>query len=271
MARFILTPQWQGSPAARAMLLVDGADAIADDLPRSSTVRVNVPAEAGDALGGRIRRRSALERVRQSVREALEADSELAIVVGGDCSVAVPAVAHAVRHHSDVAVVWFDAHGDVHSAESSPSGAYAGMALRAVLGDSELSDVDATIRPERAFLLGARALDEEEATYVSEQGVRHFAPAAFADPPGLAEAIVASGARAVYIHVDVDVLDPSAMTGLLEALPFGVSVAELTATIGAIRARLPLVGASLAGFAPAHASAALDDMGSILRIVGALA
>ncbi len=46
MTRFLVVPQWQGSPAARAMHLIDGAEAIAGDLPRGATVRVDVPVEA---------------------------------------------------------------------------------------------------------------------------------------------------------------------------------------------------------------------------------
>ena len=63
MTRFLVVPQWQGSPAARAMHLVDGAEAIAGDLPRASTARVEVPASAGEALGTGIRRYSALARI----------------------------------------------------------------------------------------------------------------------------------------------------------------------------------------------------------------
>ena len=54
-------------------------------------------------------------------------------------------------------------------------------------------------------------------------------------------------------------------------IPFGARVAELTAAITRLRARTPLVGASIAGFAPASPAAAVDDLGAILRIVGALA
>ena len=74
MTRFVIVPQWQGSPSARAMGLVDGAEAIAGDLPSSAVVRVEVPLEAGDALGGRVHRLSALTRV----RGALDARTEVA-------------------------------------------------------------------------------------------------------------------------------------------------------------------------------------------------
>ncbi|MCO7204784.1 arginase family protein, partial [Microbacterium sp. CnD16-F] len=129
MTRFVVAPQWQGSPSARAMRLIDGAEAIADDLPRSALTRIEVPAEAGEALGTGIRRFSTLTRVRDAIAEALDGADEPAVVVGGDCAVAVPGIAAAAARHPSLAVVWFDAHGDLHTPASSPSGALAGMAL----------------------------------------------------------------------------------------------------------------------------------------------
>ncbi|MCR2828112.1 arginase family protein, partial [Microbacterium sp. zg.Y909] len=60
MTRFIVVPQWQGSPSARAMLLVDGAEAIEGDLPRAACTRVDVPLEAGESLDTGVHRLSAL-------------------------------------------------------------------------------------------------------------------------------------------------------------------------------------------------------------------
>ena len=94
---------------------------------------------------------------------------------------------------------------------------------------------------------------------------------ALADASALAEAVAATGAAALYIHVDLDVLDPAVITGVGLPVPFGLTLDQLTGAIAAVRARRPLVGASLAGFAPADPAAAVDDLGTILRIVGALA
>ena len=66
-------------------------------------------------------------------------------------------------------------------------------------------------------------------------------------------------------------LDPAVITGVALPVPFGLSLEQLVAAIVAVRARVPLVGASIAGFAPASAGAAVDDLGTILRVVGALA
>ena len=269
MTRFIVVPQWQGSPSARAMRLIDGAEAVADDLPRAATTRVDVPPEAGEALGTGIRRFSTLVRVRDAVTEALGAGSERALVIGGDCSVAVPAVAHAARLAPDMALVWFDAHGDLHTPATSPSGAAAGMALRTILeGDPGAGPA---VPPERVVTVGMRELDAPEAAFLDETPLRALTVADLADPAALADAVAATGAASVYVHVDLDVLDPSAIIGVTAPVPFGTTAAVVTAAIAALRQRMPLAGASIAGFAPADRDAAVEDLGTILRVVGALA
>jgi arginase len=269
MTRFVVVPQWQGSPAARAMLLVDGAEAIAGDLPRAACTRVDVPVEAGESLGTGIRRFSALTRVRDRLSEALALSDEPALVVGGDCAVAVPAIAHAAARHPDLAVVWFDAHADLHSPETSPSGAFAGMALRAVIAGGPLGD--AAVAAERVVLAGAREFDDVEHGMRDASGIRSIAADELSDAELLARSVEDTGATAVYVHVDLDVLDPAELAGVALPVPFGVPLDRLTASIRELRARLPLVGTSIAGFAPASPRAAVDDLGTILRVVGSLA
>lgn len=281
MTRFFVVPQWQGSPAARAMHLVDGAEAIAGDLPRASTVRLEVPASAGEALDTGIRRFSALSRTAQALGEALaahdgstgEADERF-LVIGGDCGVAVPAIAHAAARRGaprdGLAVVWFDAHGDLNTPEASPSGAFAGMALRAVIDPLPLQGSGA-VPASRVILAGARELDDAESDALADSALTHLDVEALADPLTLADAVAATGAGAVYVHIDLDVLDPAVIGGVALPVPFGLSLDQLLAALAALRSRVPLVGASIAGFAPASPATAIDDLGTILRIVGALA
>jgi len=269
MTRFVVVPQWQGSPVARAMLLADGAEAIAGDLPRAACTRVEVPVEAGESLDTGIRRFSSLHRTQERIVEALTASDEMAIVVGGDCGIAAPAIAHAASRHPDLAVVWFDAHADLHLPDSSPSGAFAGMALRAAFADTPLGAH--AVAADRVVLAGAREFDDAEAAVVADSGLRTLSVGELADPAALGAAVAATGASAVYIHVDLDVLDPAVITGVALPVPFGLEVSTLTAAVAALRERLPLVGASLAGFAPATPAAAVDDLGAVLRVVGALA
>jgi len=271
VTRFVVVPQWQGSPAPRAMLLVDGADAIAGDLPRASCVRVDVPLEAGEALDTGVLRLSALQRIRGIVAEQLGSEPDGTVVVGGDCAVALPAIARAVSRHPSLAVVWCDAHGDLHTPDTSPSGAFSGMALRAVLGDGEPSLALSGIDQDRVVMVGARDLDDAEEEYAQSAGIRRLFPEDLADPDALADAVSATGADAVYVHIDLDVLDPAVMNGVNMPAPFGAQVGELVAAIGRLRERMPLAGSSISGFAPPSPAAAIDDLGAILRLVGALA
>ncbi|MFT4230619.1 MAG: arginase family protein [Microbacterium sp.] len=273
MARFVIVPQWQGSGAPRAMLLVDGAQAIAGDLPRSACTFVDVPLEAGDALDTGIHRFSAVSRTQRLISDAIGGGTEPVIVVGGDCSVSVAPIGAAARRHPGLAVVWIDAHGDLNTPASSPSGAFHGMPLRAVVGEghAELALEPGLVTPDRVVHAGGRDLDAAEAQFLRESGIRVVSAEDLARPDALAEAVRATGAEHVYIHVDLDVLDPAAITGVSYPVPFGPSAAELVAAIKAVRAEAALVGATVAEFAPASPAAAVDDLGTILRIVGALA
>ncbi|MGF3053760.1 arginase family protein [Microbacterium sp. YY-03] len=271
MTRFVIVPQWQGSPSPRAMALADGADAISGDLPRSAVVRVEVPVEAGESLQSGVLRASSLQKVRRGIADVLVSETDRCVLIGGDCSIAVAGIDHV--YHPDLAVIWFDAHADLNSTSSSPSGAFAGMAARALLGDvpSELALSGENLAAHRLFVAGSRALDDDEAAFVEESEVSLFPVDALRDPVALVNAVRASGASRIYIHVDLDVLDPAHVTGVQNPMPFGLDPAELTATIVALRDAFELSGASLAGFAPSTPAAAVEDLGTILRIIGALA
>ncbi|MDQ1137509.1 arginase [Microbacterium sp. SORGH_AS 1204] len=270
MTRFIVAPQWQGSSSSRAMQLIDGAEAIAGDLPRASTTVLEAPTEAGDAQGTAVHRLSALVRMRERIEEAVRGAGETTVVVGGDCGVALGSVSAVAG--DDLAVVWIDAHADLNTPASSPSGAFHGMVLRAITGEGEaLHRLDPGIPPTRVVLAGARALDPEEKRFIDEHGVRVITPGDLADAEVLADAVAATGAARVYVHVDLDVLDPAEMSGVALPEPFGARTAEVVASIRRLRERFPLAGATLTEFSPSSPAAAVDDLGTILRLIGALA
>jgi arginase len=273
-ATFVVVPMWQGSVSSRAMSLADGAVAIAGDLPTSSTVVVEVPVEAGDSLGTAVHRYSAIHHVRERAAEALSRTPDLAITIGGDCGTSLAAVAHASkRTEGDVVVLWLDAHPDLNTPESSPSGGFGGMALRAIAGDGAdglALDADARIAPSRLVLGGIRAIDDEERRFIDEHEVSVLTVEDLSDPTVVIGALEATGASNVFVHVDLDVLDPSALAGLSYPMPFGVDAPTLAALLREVVARFPLAGAGIAGFAPKSPEAAEDDLPTILRLVAAL-
>lgn len=260
---FLVVPQWQGSGSSRAMQLVDGAAAIAGDLPSASTVTVAVPLEAGDAEGSGIQRLSSIRAVRERMEQAMAAVDGPVVTVGGDCGVDYAAVARAAID-ADTVLIWFDAHADAHDVESSATGAFHGMVLRALVDDGVLP-------ADRVVLAGTREWDAGEREWAVAAGVRLIDVDGVRAIDPLVAAAVASGANRVYVHVDLDVLDPSEIEGIGFPQPFGLTTAELTAAIGALGERLEFAGGSLLEFAPASVDAADGDLAVILRVIGALA
>jgi arginase len=255
------------------MRLVEGARSIQSDLPASRTQVIEVPLEAGDDQGSGIARLSSLQIVRDNQLRALEqitaADpTAWALTIGGDCAVELASVGHSIAS-GDVAVLWFDAHPDLNIPASSPTGAFHGMVLRTILGEGDASLVPAVPLPtQHAVLVGTRALDEAEATFVSESGLTVLPPDVTSQ--ALLDAIEATGATSIYIHIDLDVLDPAEISGVGFPEPFGTTAVALVELITAAKARFPLVGAGITEFAPADTEQVLDDQPTILRLIGAL-
>jgi arginase len=265
------------------MRLVDGALAIAGDLPASATTIIDVPLEAGVELGTGVARCGSIALVRDRVRDAMNSGPDSAhwpLTIGGDCGSELGAVSHVLEQAAtkgsptapgDIAVVWFDAHPDLNTPFSSPSGAFGGMVLRALTGDGPPELVPRVVLDPRLIVLaGVRDINDDEADYITEHSIGTFAPNALGTPGALIEAIAATGATSVYVHIDLDVLDPSELAGQDSPVPFGMATAHLLAAVRQITANFTLLGAGISQFAPASPDAAGDDLPTILRIVGAL-
>jgi arginase len=269
---FLVVPEWQGSGSARAMRLVDGAEAIRGDLPSASTTTVDVPLEAGDELGTGVHRASSLRVVHERVRSALEELPQPVITIGGDCGVSLGPIGVAnEKADGDLAVVWFDAHPDLNTPATSPSGIFNGMVLRAITGDG----VDgllplSAVAPRSIVLAGTRDFDPAESEFVEQNSIAVISTEQLDSGTDLLAAIATTGASSVYLHIDVDVLDPGEISGLGYPVPFGLSVHVLTARIREIGAAYRIAGASITEFAPSSPETAADDLPAILRIIAAI-
>jgi arginase len=161
--------------------------------------------------------------------------------LGGCCCAHVGAVRELSRRHGRVAVVWIDAHGDLNTPESSPSGNVWGMPLRMLI---DAGDVD----PGDVTLLGARSLDPPEEEFIAAAGIRR----ALGELP-----------EHLYVALDCDVIEPGDLDVFMPE-PGGLSLGHLEELL----ASLPRpVGAGLTGLRPSGRNeAALERLGHALGL-----
>lgn len=178
--------------------------------------------------------RETCERIAEQVRAAAERDM-MPLVLGGDHSVAVGTIGGLASLHGPGGVLWFDAHGDLNTPDTTPSGNVHGMPLAAVLGragvgfESNAWPLPA-LEPEHVALVGARSLDPGERAAVQDAGVAVFTISDIdrrGVEPVLREALErVSGAPFVHVSVDLDLVDPVVAPGVGSPVKGGLSYRE---------------------------------------------
>jgi arginase len=152
-------------------------------------------------------------------------EGELPIVISGDCTASLATVAGLQRAGVDAAVVWFDAHGDVQTLETTASGYVGGMPLRMITGyRPDLLTDRLGARPvaeDRVVLVDARDLDPPEAQYLATAPIRRT------DVAGLGADMLPDGP--LLLHLDVDVVDAGQMPGLRYPVAGGPDIDEVLA------------------------------------------
>jgi arginase len=150
--------------------------------------------------------------------EAAIADKVIPIVLGGDHSVAIGTQAGLSRHSKDRGLIWFDAHADFNTPESSPSGNIHGMPVSAILGigDEELANFDqpgAKLPKDNVVLVGLRDVDPREAELLAKYRIRHYTMRDI-DELGMrhvmkrAIEIASRGKDGIHVSFDLDGVDP---------------------------------------------------------------
>jgi arginase len=252
-------PQHQGALGERAALIPDGCRALSALAAEVLGVAVReVPvAGHGSALSAGVANRDVLVANRAAQASALRAARGPVLTIGGDCGVELAPLAHARRRYGHtLGVAWFDAHADLNTPRTSSSGAFHGMVLRAALGDGDPGLVASpAIGDGRAALLGTRVVDAGERPLVWQMRVRHLPVHAARRPVMASSSVLETAADELYLHVDLDVLDPAEFGGATHPEPGGLTVAELAASVRAVAEATPVIGAGVTECATADPAA----------------
>ncbi|MEU4689478.1 arginase family protein [Actinoplanes sp. NPDC023714] len=196
--------------------------------------------------------------------EPVVRDGGMPVVFSGDCLIADGTVAGVQRAGVDPAVVWFDAHGDVHTLETSTSGYPGGLSVRLLTGahaDLYAGSFGLTpLPPGRAVLVDARDLDPAEAEYLRTGETRRIAVAEVSPesvPPG-----------PLVIHIDLDVIDPAGLPGLRFPAPGGPPAEEVREACARLIATGRVVALDVA--APWHPAANPQEQEARRRLLASL-
>lgn len=171
----------------------------------------------------------------EKVDEVIQAGS-FPLVLGGDHSIAIGTLAGVAKHYKNLGVIWYDAHGDLNTAETSPSGNIHGMPLAVSigLGHPLLTDIGGytpKVKPEHIVIIGARSLDEGEKILIQEKGIKVFTMHEI-DRLGMAKvmeetiAYLKDKTDGVHLSLDLDGLDPMDAPGVGTPVMGGISYRE---------------------------------------------
>ena len=261
MSTVLCVPQWQGSNSPQAPRLAEGARRTAALIPADRIVTVPVAAADGLKADG-VRARAVIADNLRLTRAAVAGIGGPVIVAGGDCSVDLAPIeaAHA-RYGDALTVLWIDAHPDCYHPTTLPSGSFHAMGVRTLLGDGPAGlGPDRPLKPGQLRLAGVRTGDATEHEYVARAGVRRHGVADLED-------VLDGLTGPVYVHLDLDVLEPAEFGATCYPEPDGVAVDRLVALLAGLDR---VVGAALTEHAPADGPSPVTESAALGRLAEAL-
>lgn len=178
------------------------------------------------------------------------------VTIGGDCGVEIAPVSFLnQRHEQNLAIVWLDAHGDLNTPTTSPSSHFHGMPLRVLLGEGDRSIVSrafSVLHPHQVFLVGTREFDRPERDFTQKKKLPVFSAQTVNNEKynQLIERIRNAGFSKIYIHLDLDVIEPEEFPHVACPTPGGIHIDSLASLLLSLQNNFRLVGFSLLEFLP---------------------
>lgn len=201
---------------------------------------LNVPTpETHDIKDQKLRYLNEVHAVNESLAEVVSKvikEERFPLILGGDHSIAVGTISGIAKHVNNFGVIWFDAHGDLNTNKTTPSGNIHGMSLAISLGFGHQSLTDLCgfspkIKPENVIIIGARSLDIGEREIIKELGIKVYTMHEI-DRLGMAvvmdEAIsyLKKNTDGVHLSCDVDGIDPADAPGVGTPVTGGITYRE---------------------------------------------
>jgi len=249
----ILYPQWQGGGSNKATW--HGAMELKKNyLNMDEFFEVEISLEEKETVENNIWGYRTIMKQLKQVRELLNRENPdtLFTVGGGDDIEVIPMSYMNHKTGGDMSVVFFDAHGDLNTPELSPSKNFHGMPLRTLFGESDTAVSQllySTVSHSQVVMVGMRDCDKAEEEYISENNIRMItADAVNADNDCVVRALRDIGTKNLYVHIDIDVLDPAEFPYQPVPAENGLQICAFSDLLVKISKEFNIVGVCLLGF-----------------------
>ncbi len=194
-----------------------------------------------------LQRLSAIHRpLAKFARQAIEGGKR-PVSIAGDCCTAIGMIAGLQSAGVDPSLIWFDAHGDFNTWETTPSGFLGGMPLAMLVGKGDRTLVEAlNIQPlaeNRVWLTDGRDLDPEERVLIEAAQIHHLP-----EVEALAESALPD--TPVYVHIDTDVINPDDAPAMNYPAAGGPSIRELHTVMNHLQRSINIAAVSISTWNP---------------------
>ncbi|ALX49342.1 arginase [Lentibacillus amyloliquefaciens] len=228
-----------GPSAIRYAGVIETLENLKYNIADLGDVAVSRPDSKDNLQEGNLRNLKQVFECNQTLAEMVDeeiAEKRFPLVLGGDHSIAIGTLAGTAKHYENLGVIWYDAHGDLNSGETSPSGNIHGMPLAVSLGIgheklTNILDYAPKVNPENIVIVGARSLDPGEKVLIREQGVTVYSMHEI-DRLGMPQVMEESinylkrRTDGVHLSLDLDGLDPEEAPGVGTPVMGGLSYRE---------------------------------------------
>jgi len=244
----LIYPEWQG---CHSTTVHEGALWLEKAFTNfKERVVVDSEIEAINEGYGKVRNiHSILQGIKKVNRLLLDKRPPKIFLIGGTCGTETAPIGYLnKKYEGKLGVVWFDAHGDLNLPTTSPSGYYHGMVLRTLLGGGPkeiIDEINLPLRPEQVVLAGLRELDSEEIDFIEQENIHSEEVIGKESGLAICELIRNRGLKNIYIHIDVDVLNPESYSDMLMPTLGGPTIIQLSNCIKELTNKFEIVGYSI--------------------------
>ncbi|SMC70702.1 arginase family protein [Sporomusa malonica] len=253
----IFFPQWQGGGQDQSTY--EGAIEIKKQyLCQKTIIDVEVSLEDACSLENNIiGYKSIMVQLAQCKNLIMQEKPTTIFTIGGGCDVAIAPVSYLnSKTKGDITILWLDAHGDLNTPESSKSKAFHGMPLRTLLGEGDigiLNQVFFTLLPSQILLLGTRDLDDAEIKYIEAENIKLLKVDDIeSNVNSVLDTIKLKGSENIYVHIDLDVLDPKEFPFVPVPAPGGLKIETLFSLLELLIKECNILGLSLVEYKPSE-------------------